>query len=734
MEVRRTALLSPTGWFCAVTCIALGLASAPAGAPAAPSWTPIEKVGGGLHGVAIGGEGSVLVLVSAEAGGGRWQVQYATREPGGALLGPFRLSADGEDAREADVAMDAAGNAVAVWLSDGAVQASSRPRGGDWDRPVTLANASVMPREPSVAMSPAGEALAIWTQVAITRIVKVARRAPGGGWGSQSAETISDADGSTSVPRIAMDATGAATAVWMKGGDKLVGIGRLPNGPWSDRKQLGGRDGLQLVRQPALAMTAGRAVAIWGECCLPSPEIRAASWPPGGPWGPDLRVDSGFEGGSKDVVVDAAQKATGLWAGAGGQGAVTGELRPGFPWTGIRTLDQNVVPDVFALRLSGGGGGQLLASWQAQPSGGFPEPPRRVQVATRAATGDWSAPEDFGPGGSAHSAIDSQGNAVLAWTTEFGVHVIGRDVGGPDLLGLSVPTSQQVGEAATFAVTPRDRWTSVASTRWDFGDGVTSSDASTTHAYGAAGTYPVTVTSTDAFGNSTTATRQVVVHPPPTGDRDGDGQTPPDDCDDDDPRRRRGMPEIPGNAVDEDCDGRSFDVDGDRHGDGDCDDANPAIHLGAIDRPQNGVFEDCLAPDAPFAPVPSSIGIEYRSTPRGLRVTSLVVRRLLAGSRIQVRCSGRSCRRKPYRRNVRRAAASVQLRRVLAGYRLRRGAVLEVRVMKAEMLGRVRRDRIRPSGPTTRWLCLDPRRVGQPVGVLDRSLKPRRERRGEQCS
>lgn len=118
----------------------------------------------------------------------------------------------------------------------------------------------------------------------------------------------------------------------------------------------------------------------------------------------------------------------------------------------------------------------------------------------------------------------------------------------------------------------------------------------------------------------------------------------------------------------------------------------------------------------------------------GVRVASLVAKRVLRGTTVEVRCQGRSCRRKPYRRTFSKAQAEVQLRRVLRRSVLRPGAVLEVRAFKAERLGRVRRDRIGRGGTTTKSLCLDPRRTTQPVGHIDRTLRPRAERRDEECS
>lgn len=76
-----------------------------------------------------------------------------------------------------------------------------------------------------------------------------------------------------------------------------------------------------------------------------------------------------------------------------------------------------------------------------------------------------------------------------------------------------------IDQPATFQVTAAD-FTPVKAV-WDFGDGTTAEGLAVTHTYGVGGVYPVTVTVTDAAGNSTAktgtshVTREGVVPPSP---------------------------------------------------------------------------------------------------------------------------------------------------------------------------------------------------------------------------
>lgn len=67
----------------------------------------------------------------------------------------------------------------------------------------------------------------------------------------------------------------------------------------------------------------------------------------------------------------------------------------------------------------------------------------------------------------------------------------------------------------SFSVSPLDAWSAVADTSWDFGDGQTGIGQQLTHTYARPGTYPVSVTSTDALGNPTTTTGSIVIVPAP---------------------------------------------------------------------------------------------------------------------------------------------------------------------------------------------------------------------------
>jgi PKD repeat protein len=93
--------------------------------------------------------------------------------------------------------------------------------------------------------------------------------------------------------------------------------------------------------------------------------------------------------------------------------------------------------------------------------------------------------------------------------------------GGSSLIAtqqLKVYTGQAGGAAVTFRNLSTDLDDGIVTYAWEFGDGATSAEISPTHTYAAPGTYPVTLTVTDAAGNQATYSLPQEVQPAPSAD------------------------------------------------------------------------------------------------------------------------------------------------------------------------------------------------------------------------
>ena len=144
----------------------------------------------------------------------------------------------------------------------------------------------------------------------------------------------------------------------------------------------------------------------------------------------------------------------------------------------------------------------------------------------------------------------------------------------------------------------------------------------------------------------------------------------------------------------------------------DCDDRNAAVRPGLPDKPGNRVDEDCAAGDAPFARIVTPVQSGFRVLRAFTRVTRLRVLDVPAGATIQLRCKGgskRGCFKGVKRVRVPRGAAATNLMRFVRERKLRPRSRLEVRVKRADSIAKVVRFGVRNRKlPKTTLRCLPP--------------------------
>jgi hypothetical protein len=184
------------------------------------------------------------------------------------------------------IAVDANGNALAVWLQRRAGQfsfslmASRFTPAGDWERPVALQTGDGSAGDPQIAMDERGHAFAVWPEFAFEKEsgqTWAARYVPGSGWAA--AELVHDnTQGFNQFTQIAVDGGGNAMAVWVSANGPVnleatqmtvLAARYVPGVGWLAAESIqapGAGDGLR----PALAMDAnGNALAVWEQSSGP---------------------------------------------------------------------------------------------------------------------------------------------------------------------------------------------------------------------------------------------------------------------------------------------------------------------------------------------------------------------------------------------------------------------------------------------------------------------------------
>jgi hypothetical protein len=502
----------------------------PGGALAAPAWlapSDLSATGQMVERpqVAVDPQGDA-VAVWARSNGSDLIIGSAERPAGGTWSAPVELSAPGEEAHGAQVALDAGGDAVAVWeRSNGSnvvVESAERPAGGTWSAPVELSAPGEEATNPELAVDPRGDAVAVWqrTEGAHNVIVRGAERPAGGSW---SAPTNITAPGEEAFhPQVAIDSQGDAVAVWVRADEAIESAVRPAGGSWSAPSELTAAGGSENNPQVGIDST-GDAVAVWEGFDGTNFFVEGAERPAGGAWsaaGPlSAPGESAF---APQLAVDPKGDAVAAWSHSN-EVIRTAERPAGGTWSAPVDLSPTG-GEVFTPQVAVDPQGDAVAAWE-----GVEGPDVIIQGATRPAGGAWSTPSGLSATGdnasSPRIAVDPFGDAVTVWVRSETVQAAAYDAAGPQLRGLSIPTTgQAVAAPVDFSVSPFDVWSPLGTTSWTFGDGTGATGDAVGHTYESKGTFTVTVTATDALGNTSTATGTVDIAPASVGRTGSDGR------------------------------------------------------------------------------------------------------------------------------------------------------------------------------------------------------------------
>jgi hypothetical protein len=236
--------------------------------------------------VAFDTSGNAL-LIWAQGDGNRFNITANRAPPGGAWGVPVLLENSTGEVGVPQIAIDADGNALAVWpQNDGAnfsIWSSRYTVAGGWGTPMLIetddaGNADNV----QIAIDASGNALAIWQQHdGQRRQIWSNRYTTASGWGTAARIVIGAAGGSSSFPQIAIDPSGNALAVWHEtdGMDAFVLASRYVVGD-------GWRAGTQIspneidILEPQIATDAdGNALAVWTtKSSLPSGDDSFKLW------------------------------------------------------------------------------------------------------------------------------------------------------------------------------------------------------------------------------------------------------------------------------------------------------------------------------------------------------------------------------------------------------------------------------------------------------------------------
>ena len=249
-----------------------------------------------------------------------------------AWSGTERASVGAMDATSPDVAVNARGDAAAVWVRGSGrsrqIVVSLRPLGGSWSRPEGISRRGRPSIDPQVAVGPDGRVVVVWRQVARARVVRVAgvrrtqavyvaraRERPLVGERWEPIATLSDPRQKVGRVFLGVDDRGLALAAWHWGtGTRPTDPGyvgqvqlsqRALGGAWSAPARASGATDCIQVRRPRVAVGASGHAVVWWLCDLPDRTSVAAAVAHGADeaFGPEERLPIA---GDREIAGDLA--------------------------------------------------------------------------------------------------------------------------------------------------------------------------------------------------------------------------------------------------------------------------------------------------------------------------------------------------------------------------------------------------------------------------------------------
>lgn len=334
------------------------------------------------------------------------------------------ISAGSFGASAPDLAMDAAGNAMAVWVQFDGVRVSAYAAyfsmAFGWAPPtrIELSDAGDVSAA-FVGMDVGGNATGVWHQFDGTRFRTYGNRfAPGVGWGTAAViDNPSLAD--SAWPDVGADGNGNAIAVFRQFDGTATSIlanryvaGTGWTGPSAIEAYPFSSDDVQIAIAPN-----GEATAVWRQWDGSANSIAANRFSPGIGWGTATYIEGAAgEAIEPRVAMDTAGAAIAVWRELNGtaRSVYANRFTPGAGWGTPQALETDDRGDAMGPRVAMDPAGNAVATW-SQSDGVTSD-----VLANRYAVGSgWGSPLALetasGFAGGPLVALDPDGNAVVTW-------------------------------------------------------------------------------------------------------------------------------------------------------------------------------------------------------------------------------------------------------------------------------------------------------------------------------
>jgi PKD domain len=483
----------------------------------AGSWLPpVDLVSGNLTAqqAAVTSKGeSIAAWIAFSATGSK--IQTSVRPAGGSFSPPTDLIPFVDGVENLELTTDPAGNSILTWR--GVVDAakddirlyySYRPAGGAFTAPTEVTGAGVHVALPTTAMDAAGNAVTVFVRAPGGDFhLAYVFRPVGGEYGTQQEITSTMA----ASPQVEFAADGTAFAAWTTTIGGAVRAARRPAGGDFGAIEPVSASGVFFVREAVAP--GGRALLAWERYNGTNQLVETALAEPGGEFGAPVTASTpGFESKFPIATIDPTGVAFTAWKDGGAGDLIRAAAAPpGGPFAAAATPAS---AGGFADEAQFAADGSMMFLWQAGEND-----PNPAMAALRSPAGAFGPATTLTPPGLDTSGLDLSGDGTGNFLVLHGdksggpdatLRATGYDGVPPVFRSLAVPRKAKTGKAVSLSADVFDVFGS--SVEWKFGDGRSASGLTVKHTFkDTGGRRTIVVTATDPAGQSTVERRTIDV-------------------------------------------------------------------------------------------------------------------------------------------------------------------------------------------------------------------------------
>ena len=337
---------------------------------------------------------------------------------------------DTGDAFDPRIAIDAGGNALVVWVQDGGPRRSivaSRytAAANTWSTAVLIETDDTGSAwKPKIAIDANGNALAVWAQDDGTENSVFANRytASSNTWGTAVAiETDNVIGHSASEPQIAVDANGNALAVWAQsdGIRDSIWANRYTAGSGWGTAALIETDDAGAAYTPKIAIDAtGNAMAVWAQWDGTQTSIFANRYTAGTGWGTaaPIETDNALNAGTVQIAFDASGNAMAVWVQGDGLSNVwANRYTAGTGWGTATLIETDNAGSAASPQIAFDSTGNALAVWSQSDGARINIWANRYTRGIGWGTAALIETDNAGDANEPQVGIDPSGNALAVW-------------------------------------------------------------------------------------------------------------------------------------------------------------------------------------------------------------------------------------------------------------------------------------------------------------------------------